>query len=52
MSEDCVSVLSDTQWNAIRRVVHDEAMRARVAASFLPLYGPLGDDVQTVRRTT
>ena len=33
--------MSDAQWDGIRRVVHDEAMRARVAASFLPLYGPL-----------
>jgi uncharacterized linocin/CFP29 family protein len=48
MAEDGVSGWTDAQWDGIRRVVHDEAMRARVAASFLPLYGPLGDDVQTV----
>ena len=48
MAEDGVGSWTDAQWDDIRRVVHDEAMRARVAASFLPLYGPLGDDVQTV----
>lgn len=33
--------LSADQWDKIRQIVHDEALRARVAASFLPLYGPL-----------
>jgi uncharacterized linocin/CFP29 family protein len=33
--------LTDGQWSRIRQIVHDEALRARVAASFLPLYGPL-----------
>ena len=40
--------LSDDQWNRIRQIVHDEALRARVAASFLPLYGPLPGDATTV----
>ena len=40
--------LSDDQWNKIRQIVHDEALRARVAASFLPLYGPLPGDATTV----
>lgn len=44
------SVLTEAQWDSIRSVVHDEALRARVAASFLPLYGPLGDDVQVVAK--
>jgi len=39
---------SEDQMNKVRGVVHDEAMRARVAASFLPLYGPLGADTVTV----
>lgn len=39
---------SDAQWNAVRRTVHDEALRARVAASFLPLFGPLPADTQAV----
>jgi uncharacterized linocin/CFP29 family protein len=33
--------LTADQWDRIRQIVHDEALRARVAASFLPLYGPL-----------
>jgi len=41
---------SDAQWNTIRQTVHDEAMKSRVAASFLPLFGPLDGDVQTVPR--
>ena len=36
------------QWNAVNKAVHDEALRARVAASFLPLYGPLPADTQSV----
>jgi uncharacterized linocin/CFP29 family protein len=47
MSE-CGPALTDDQWNRIRQIVHDEAMRARVAASFLPLYGPLPGDATTV----
>lgn len=42
--------LTDDQWNRIRQIVHDEAMRARVAASFLPLYGPLPGATTTVPR--
>ncbi len=41
---------SEEQWNTVRRTVHDEALRSRVAASFLPLFGPLDGDVQTVPR--
>ncbi len=33
--------LTADQWEKIRQIVHDEALRARVAASFLPLYGPM-----------
>lgn len=33
--------LTADQWDRIRQIVHDEALRARVAASFLPLYGPM-----------
>jgi uncharacterized linocin/CFP29 family protein len=40
--------LTDDQWNNIRKIVHDEALRARVAASFLPLYGPIPGDTTTV----
>ncbi len=37
----------DTEWSRIRQVVHDEALRVRVAASFLPLYGPLQGGAET-----
>src|SRR5271167_2579987 len=40
--------MTDDQWSRIRQIVHDEALRARVAASFLPLYGPLPGDATTV----
>lgn len=39
---------SEDQWSRIRQVVHDEALRTRVAASFLPLYGPLPAASETV----
>jgi uncharacterized linocin/CFP29 family protein len=38
---DFEPALTADQWERIRQIVHDEALRARVAASFLPLYGPL-----------
>lgn len=31
----------EAEWSRIRQIVHDEALRTRIAASFLPLYGPL-----------
>ena len=34
-------VWGEAEWSRIRQIVHDEALRTRVAASFLPLYGPL-----------
>ncbi|NRB18579.1 MAG: encapsulin [Rhodobacteraceae bacterium] len=39
---------NDDQWNKVRQTVHDQALRARVAASFLPLFGPLPNDAQMV----
>ncbi len=39
---------TEEQWNRVRQVVHDEALNARVAASFLPLFGPLPADTTTV----
>jgi len=42
--------LSESQWNTVMQTVHNEAMHARVAASFLPLFGPLDGDVQSVPR--
>lgn len=40
--------LSEEQFSHVRQVVHDEALRSRVAASFLPLFGPLPGDTQVV----
>jgi uncharacterized linocin/CFP29 family protein len=47
---DAAPSLTAEQWDRIRQVVHDEALRARVAASFLPLYGPLPGATETVPR--
>ena len=38
---DFAPAMTADQWDRIRQIVHDEALRARVAASFLPLYGPI-----------
>jgi uncharacterized linocin/CFP29 family protein len=40
---------TDEQWARVNQVVQEEAARARVAASFLPLYGPLSPDTDFVR---
>ncbi|WOJ91210.1 family 1 encapsulin nanocompartment shell protein [Methylocapsa polymorpha] len=45
---DCGPGLTDDQWEKIRQIVHDDALRAREAASFLPLYGPLPGSTVTV----
>lgn len=36
------------QWNCVQEAVRDEARKVRVAASFLPHYGPLAPDAETV----
>ena len=41
---------TDEQWARVNQVVQEEAKRARVAATFLPLYGPLDADADFVRR--
>src|SRR5262245_48192378 len=41
---------TDEQWTRINRVIQEEATRARVAASFLPLYGSLSPETDFVRR--
>jgi len=43
---------TDEQWARVNQVVLEEANRARVAATFLPLYGPLAADADFVRKTT
>jgi uncharacterized linocin/CFP29 family protein len=40
---------TDEQWNRVNQAIQEEANRARVAASFLPLYGPLPPDTDFVR---
>ena len=44
-SQDC---WTEAQWTQVQETVRDEAKKQRVAASFLPLYGPLPEDAQTV----
>jgi uncharacterized linocin/CFP29 family protein len=41
---------TDEQWARVNQVVQEEAKRARVAATFLPLYGPLDADADFIRR--
>jgi len=41
---------SQEQWDRVQRVVAAEAQQARVAARFLPLYGPLSRDTDFVRK--
>lgn len=49
MSNDNMPIeWTEDQWRRVHQVVHDEAHRTRVAASFLPLFGPLPADAETV----
>ena len=41
---------TDEQWARVNQVIQEEATRARVAATFLPLYGPLHGSTDFVRR--
>ena len=43
---------TDEQWARVNQVIQEEASRARVAATFLPLYGPLPPDTDFVRNET
>jgi uncharacterized linocin/CFP29 family protein len=43
---------TEEQWALVTQTVQKEASRARVAASFLPLYGPLPADTDFVRADT
>ncbi|MFZ0210106.1 MAG: encapsulin, partial [Roseiarcus sp.] len=40
---------TDEQWALVTQTVQKEASRARVAATFLPLFGPLPPDTDFVR---
>jgi uncharacterized linocin/CFP29 family protein len=39
---------TDDQWAKLRKIVSDEAQKARVAAQFLPLYGPVDASIVAV----
>lgn len=39
---------TEEQWNRVQQTVRDEARKVRVAASFLPLHGPLPPDTESV----
>ena len=41
---------TDEQWARVNQVIQEEASNARVAATFLPLVGPLPGDTDFVRR--
>ena len=43
---------TDQQWTKVQQVVHDEALKSRVAARLLPLCGPLDPDVVTIPAET
>jgi uncharacterized linocin/CFP29 family protein len=50
MANDPQVPWTDEQWARVGQVIQEEARRARVAATFLPLYGPLPPDTDFVRR--
>ena len=50
MANDPQVPWSDEQWARANQVIQEEAKRARVAATFLPLYGPLDADADFVRK--
>jgi len=41
---------TDEQWARVNKVVQEQASRARMAATFLPLLGPLPGDTDSVRQ--
>ncbi len=43
---------TDEQWALVTQAIQDEASRSRVAASFVPLDGPLPPDTDFVRKQT
>ena len=50
MSNNAEVPWTDEQWARVNQVIQEEARRARVAAGFLPLYGPLPPDTDFVRK--
>jgi uncharacterized linocin/CFP29 family protein len=49
MAHDSPVPWTEEQWARIEQTIHQEANAARVAAKFLPLYGPLPKDTDFVR---
>jgi uncharacterized linocin/CFP29 family protein len=49
MGSDLQVSWTDEQWARVNQVIQEEASRARVAATFLPLVGPLPADTDFVR---
>lgn len=52
MTQNAQVPWTDEQWARVNQVIQEEASRARVAATFLPLYGPLPPDTDFVREET
>jgi uncharacterized linocin/CFP29 family protein len=50
MTNDPQVPWTDEQWARVNQVIQEEGKRARLAATFLPLYGPLEADADFVRR--
>jgi uncharacterized linocin/CFP29 family protein len=50
MANDPQVPWTDEQWARANQIIQEEAKRARVAASFLPLYGPLDPDADFIRK--
>ena len=50
MANDPQVPWTDEQWASVNQVIQEEAKRARVAATLLPLYGPLDADADFVRK--
>jgi len=50
MANDPQVPWTDEQWSRVNQAIQEEAHRARVAATFLPLYGPLPPDADYVRQ--
>ena len=46
--DNCQIPWTEEQWNQVQETVREEAGKVRVAASFLPIYGPLPCDAETV----
>ena len=46
MENDSLVQWTEEQWNLVQQTVRDEARKVRIAASFLPVHGPLPPDAE------